>query len=195
MKLFSITRKRRQGGFSMVEIMVVLAVISILTVLATGAFDGARTKAQAMLALGKQLGDANIMLKLDTGCYVKNASALFDPTAAAIPANNYCGRNFGTTWSRAYMAKYPTDTNGAIKFDKIGAEVIASFPDKPVGTAWKRYYVQFDNVPMDVVRQGLNECNGSMDDEGDFDTEKCRTDASLTDEGVGNFQILFDETR
>ncbi|MNR71663.1 hypothetical protein D3C71_22940 [compost metagenome] len=195
MKLFNLRSKRRQGGFSMVEMMVVLVVISVLTILATGAFDGARTKAQAMLSLGKQLGDANILLKLDTGCYVKNASALFDPTAAAIPANNYCGRSFGNTWSRPYMAKYPTDAQGRLKFDKIGAEVTASFPDRPVGTTWKRYFVQFDNVPMDVIRQGLNECNGNMDSAGDFGADKCRTDATLSDEGTGNFQILFDETR
>ncbi|KWT98307.1 MULTISPECIES: type II secretion system protein [unclassified Variovorax] len=194
-------RSLRQRGFSLIEALVVLTILTIMALLAASAFDGARTKAQAMLNLGKQIGEANIKLKLDTGCYVKNAKALFDPVAAAVPANNYCARTFGTNWTSAYMAKYPTDTTtGAIKFDKLGSEVTASFPDAPEsvvisGTTWKRYYVRFSNVPVDVVRQGLNECNGNPESKGDFSTDKCRTDVNLSSDTPGTFDILFDETR
>lgn len=187
-------------GFSMVEMLIVISLLALLTVLSTGAFDGARTKAQTMISLGKQIGEANIMLKLDTGCYVKNASALFDPAAAVVASNNYCGRSFGANWARPYMAKYPTDSSGKLRFDKIGAEVVASFAAAPEsvlvgGTTWKRYYVRFENVPKDVIRQALNECNANPEAGGDFTKDKCRTQSSLTDEQPGTFDILFDETR
>lgn len=201
MKLIRKRFKTLQRGVTLVEVLVVLAILTLLAVLATSSFDGARTKAQTMISLGKQIGEANIQLKLDTGCYVKTAKALFDPSSAALPASNYCNRSFGTNWSRPYMAKYPTDnTSGAIKFDKLGSEVTASFPDAPEsvvisGTTWKRYYVRFSNVPVDVIRQALNECNGDPEAKGDFSNDKCRTDANLSSETPATFDVLFDETR
>lgn len=191
--------KQRQRGATLIEVLIVLTILTIMALLAANSFDGARTKAQAMISLGKQLGESNMQLKLDTGCYVKNASALFDPEAAALPANNFCNRTFGPNWSRPYMAKYPTNAAGEIKFDKLGAEVTATFPVaviKTVGTTtWKQYYVQFKNVPVDVIRQGLNECNNNPESKGDFKTDKCRTAVDLSADTPGTFDILFDETR
>jgi prepilin-type N-terminal cleavage/methylation domain-containing protein len=193
---------RNQRGFNLVEALVVLTILTILALLTATAFDGARTKAQAMIQLAKQVGEANIQLKLDTGCYVKNAQALFDPVAAAVPANNYCSRTFGSSWTRPYMAKYPTDGSGKIRVDKIGAEVLVSFPATPQvvtvgGTPWKRYYVHYENVPNDVIRLALNECNGTDDPTklGDFSSDKCRTSTNPAGDGSGDFDVLFDETR
>lgn len=194
------TRKKLHRGFGLIEVLVVLVVMALLALLASTAFDGSRSKAQTMLALGKQLGEANVMLKLDTGCFVKKPQALFDPAAAQVPANNYCNRTFDRSWNRPYMAKYPVDNNGGVLLDKIGAEVVASFPDAPEvaavgGTSWKRYYVSFANVPADVIRQALLECNGNDSAQGDFGNDKCRTTAELNSETPGRFDVLFDETR
>ena len=190
-----------QRGFSLIEALVVLTILTIMALLAASAFDGSRTKAQAMLNLGKQIGEANIKLKLDTGCYVKNTQALFDPTAAGDKANNYCARTFGTNWSSPYMARYPTNaTTGAIRFEKLGSEVEASFPAAPdtravAGVTWRQYYVRFSNVPMDIIKAALNECNNNPEAQGNFAKDKCRTTSDLAATAPGTFDILFDETR
>jgi general secretion pathway protein G len=192
---------RLQKGFSMVELLIAIAILGIIMALATNSFDGAKTKATVMLNIAKDLGDANIQLKLDTGCYVSTAQALFDSTSAADTQQNYCKRSFGNTWARAYIAKYPVDANGAIVIDKIGAGVTASFPATPeAGGIGRRYYVHFANVPVDVIRQGLMECNSNSTanttlSQGNFNTDKCRTTANLSGEDPGDFDMVFDETR
>ncbi|WP_080443093.1 prepilin-type N-terminal cleavage/methylation domain-containing protein [Burkholderia cenocepacia] len=201
MKFLRKRLQRLQKGFSMVELLIAIAILGIIMALATNSFDGAKTKATVMVNIAKDLGDANIQLKLDTGCYVSTAQALFDATSAADTQQNYCKRSFGNTWARAYIAKYPVDANGAIVIDKIGAGVTASFPTTPeAGGIGRRYYVHFANVPVDVIRQGLMECNSNSTanatlSQGNFNTDKCRTTANLSGEDPGDFDMVFDETR
>lgn len=184
------------SGFTLIEMLVALAILSLLALLASNAFDGSRTKAQAMVALAKQVGDANVQLKIDTGCYVNNPKALFDPTAALLPANNYCNRDFKNTWARPYMAQYTLDASDAkILADKIAAGVTVAYGRETggMGGNGKRYFVTFENVPMDVIKQALVECNNTDADPGTFEKNRCRT-ANLTGE-TGNFDVLYDTTR
>lgn len=186
--------KSKSGGFTMIEMLVVLAILAMLALLASNAFDGSRSKAQVMLGLGKQVGDANIQLKTDTGCYVNMPQALFDQTAAATTSNNYCNRPFGNTWSRPYLGQYTVDANGSLVADKIGAGVLVSLK-RVAGGLGQRYYVHFDNVPMDVIKQGLVECNNTDATGGDFAKNRCRTTGNLSATDPGDFDMLYDTTR
>jgi prepilin-type N-terminal cleavage/methylation domain-containing protein len=47
-------KKNAQRGFTLIEILVALAILSVLALLASNAFDGSRSKAQAMIGLAKQ---------------------------------------------------------------------------------------------------------------------------------------------
>jgi prepilin-type N-terminal cleavage/methylation domain-containing protein len=187
--------KSKSRGFTMIEMLVVLAILSMLALLASNAFDGSRSKAQVMVGLGKQVGDANIQLKTDTGCYVNMPKALFDPAAAASTSNNYCARSFGSTWARPYLGQYTVDGAGAILADKVGAGVTVSLKRETggMGGSGKRYFVHFENVPTDVIRQALIECNNS-DAVGSFDNNRCRVDGDLSGE-TGKFDMLYDTTR
>lgn len=188
--------RKAQSGFTLIEMLVALAILSLLALLASNAFDGSRTKAQAMIALGKQLGDANIQLKIDTGCYVNHPKALFDPAAAKTPANNYCGMDFKNTWARPYLSQYTMSPDGtAILADKIatGVEVTYVRETGGMGGSGKRYIVKFSKVPADVMRQGLIECNNTDEHTGNFDNNRCRV-TGLTDE-TGTFEMLYDTTR
>ena len=200
MKNFSGFKKQAQRGFTLIEILVALSILSVIALLASTAFDGSRSKAQAMIGLAKQVGDANIMLKTDTGCYVDNPNALFDSVVAQLPANNYCGRVFGNTWSRNYLGQYTVNGVGDIVADKISAGVTLGFGVEASGVgSGKRYFVKVSNVPTDILKQALMECNNSttVDDKGDLAKNRCRTSPAtdLSGDAPGDFDMLYDTTR
>lgn len=186
-------KKSKSGGFTLIEMLVVLAILSMLAMLASNAFDGSRSKAQVMLTLGKQVGDANIQLKTDTGCYVNTPKALFDDATAQVAANNYCNRPFGKTWTRPYLGQYTVDATNNLVIDKIGAGVTVSF-GKVAGGLGQRYYVRFSNVPMDVVKQALIECNNDDATVGNFNNNRCVA-GSIAGQAPTTFDMLYDTTR
>jgi prepilin-type N-terminal cleavage/methylation domain-containing protein len=188
--------KAHSKGFTLIEMLVALAILSLIALLAVTAFDGSRSKAEVMVALAKQVADANIALKNDTGCYVSVPQALFDTTAAQNPADNYCGMTFGDNWARPYLAVYPVDANGDIKADKIASGVTVSLTQQTSGTG-TIYAVKFNNVPLDIVKQGLISCNGNDTAQGTFPTQRCSTTASLgsSSTGLGDFSMMYDQTQ
>lgn len=185
-------KKSLQRGFTLIEILVALSILSVLALLASNAFDGSRSKAQAMIALGKQVGDGNIQLKTDTGCFVNNPHALFDEATAQVVANNYCARTFGQTWARPYLAQYPVDGAGALVADKISSGVTVSL-GREAGGIGQRYFVRFSNVPVEIVRQAVIECNNDDTNAGNFDDDRCRAGDLAVD--VTTFDMLYSSTR
>lgn len=178
--------------------MVALAILTVLALLASGSFDGSRSKAQTMISLARQVGDANIQLKTDTGCFVSVPHALFDPEAAQVPGNNYCQRTFGNAWARSYLAQYPVNEDGELVIDKISSGVTVNFTRETVGSGTamrKRYLVNFNNVPTDVLRQALVECNNTDENNGNLDRDRCRVTGDVAGDTPGTFTLMYDTAR
>lgn len=188
-------KHNRNRGFTLIELLVGLAILSVLALLAVTAFDGSRSKAQAMIGLIKQVGDANIMLKNDTGCYVTRPDALFNADAAATASYNYCGRAFGKSWSRPYLGRQEVNaSNGNIRAEKIGSGVEVSL-QRENGGLGRIYFVRAENVPNDILRQALIECVGDDEANVSFPTNKCRASLGSGTSEVGTFDMIYDETR
>lgn len=195
------SRRKVQHGFSLVELLIALVIMSVLIALISGAFDGSRSRAQALIQSMSELGNANTRFKMDTGCYATRPDALFDMETGQDASSNMCNRDASNTWNGPYTKPFPTDTTtGDMLAEKVGSGVVVSFDDTGREAFGVRYYVRATGVPADVVHQALQECNSTggeqmTEQEGEdaFARFKCAHE-NLEDD-IGDFLLLYDQTR
>lgn len=188
-------RTMPQAGFSLIELLVALVIITILATAITGAFDGSHSRAQTLVGQMAELGNANVRLKNDTGCYVNMPQALYDATSASSTSNNYCGRSFGKVWNGPYVNRFTPDSAGSAKIDKVSAEAALAFGREDNSSGGKRYFVHATNVPNDIIKQAMQACNDTDDMSATFDQHKCRAQVGSGTTEVGDFDMMYDETR
>jgi len=189
-----VSRKSAQSGFTLIEILVALALITLLAVGISLAFDGSRSRAQTLVQTMGELASANVRLKNDTGCYADQPNLLVDSTAAATTAANFCTKNLSATWNGPYVATF-TLSGTNVDLDKVADGVTLDFVRVNVaggafGNTGRKYTVAATGVPEDVVKAALQECNSSNADATDYTGRKCIGTAAS-----GTFSMLFDETR
>jgi prepilin-type N-terminal cleavage/methylation domain-containing protein len=184
-----------QGGFSLIELLVGLALLTLLAVAISGAFDGSRSRAQSLISMMSELGSANARLKNDTGCYVNKPEALFNSALKADVAHNWCGKSLAKTWNGPYSSRFETVAFN-VAADRIADGVVVSFDRTPLANGSKLYFAHAVDVPVDIARQFLVECNGSdAVDANAFDIgKKCRAPTGLNAELVA-VDMMFGETR
>lgn len=184
--------RRLQAGFTLVEALVVLAIIALIAVISMTAFDGSRSKAQTLIAVMGQSAQGAQQFRTDTGTYPKVLAALTDGTLATA-ANTFSGKDVTGQWSRPYIAKQKLNGNNFV-VDKVGAGVELTIV-QATGGIGKIYYILANNVPADIVTEALRECNSSNGapvaiSATNLDDNKCV--------GVptsGTFGLVFDQTR
>jgi prepilin-type N-terminal cleavage/methylation domain-containing protein len=187
--------KRNQGGFTLIEILVALVIITLLVTAIASQVDLSHSRADTLIAQMTDLGNANQRLKTDTGCYVNMPEALYDYASAQTPANNYCGVTFNSQWNGPYVTRFSTGTGGVAKIDKIAPGATMQFltESDPNGQGGTIYYVEADNLPADIAKQALQTCNGDNTTTDTFATSKCEVTPGSGNNGV--VKLLYDETR
>lgn len=185
----------RQSGFTLIEILVALALITLLAVGISLSFDGSRSKAQALLNNMSELASANIRLKNDVGCYGKAPAAL--TSTSGFASYNLCGVTTApATWNGPYVGVFAADASGAVQLPKVAPNVVITFNSatgdaaNPYGASGTDYTVEASGLPSDIVTQALQECNGSTTAGGGYANAKCEGDPTN-----GKFYLLYDQTR
>ena len=102
-------KKSTQAGFSLVEIIITIAIIGILTAgLMTALSSGDDSKITALFAKAQDIAKAVSLYQAKTGCVPSQLAVLFDKSLA-IPANNYCAQDTTALYGNEdYIAALPT---------------------------------------------------------------------------------------
>jgi len=189
---------REEDGFSLIEIMVAVAVIVIAGVLIFSNFSFNKTKGQVMYSLAGSIAGAAKRMEVDTSCYPLNTGQLFN-YAKYGGNNNTCGENLSSVWNGPYSNVYSgVSGNGNIILNQFGTGVTAAVDKGPnlIANSGEAYMigVQFNHVPNGIASQaaiacGVAQTNGSA--LGGFGNNCYAGAASAQGAGVTYFTYIF----
>jgi general secretion pathway protein G len=188
------TRINTQKGFTLVELLIVLALLGLFAAKLVSDYRGDKAKAQTMLTNMGTLADGAIRMKFDTGCYPVKLSLLLNQDEAANGAANTCGKDLTATWSGPYLNKTPANPDGTIKADEITGQAYYSFKKALAGA--KTYYsIRADGVNTEVIKEAMRICNKAAATGSEtFDKNRCIAPDGITSD-IGSFEVLITENR
>lgn len=180
----------REGGFSLVEVLVALAVLTIISAALIFSFNFNKSKGQVLFSLVHSVGDAAERFAVDTSCYPYDTALLFQQSLAATDTNNSCGAAVGAQWNGPYMKTLSVDTNNNVLVTQIGPQVTLSIND--IGQALtsgmpNQYAVLANNVPDAIAKQAYTACGGS--------TSNCVLVAGTGTPPLDTFEYVFAQTQ
>lgn len=147
---------KRQAGFTLLELMIGVAIIAILGAIVAPFMNSTKSKATAMLSSMDSLGQGASLLNQDGGCYPTLLRAL---NTQADSANSFCGINMTSNWRGPYAKGATFNAAGAAMLDTVATGITATIVrDTTTGV---RYGIQSANVPDEILREADSQCNKS----------------------------------
>lgn len=177
----------QQGGFTLIEIIVALAIIVTLGTVLFFHFNMSKSKGEALITAMQGIGSAATRFNTDTSCMPNNTGELFNRNLAGT--NNYCGIDVSSSWNGPYMADRPLDANNNVLLTSIAPAtslkiVEGAFLNDGNTT---QYAVEANNVPNAIANQAYKACGGSQ-------SQCIVASANSAGQGMTSITYVFDES-
>lgn len=166
-------KQLRQQGFTLLELVIVLALISILAGLSIFAYDGSRGQGIALYSTLTQYGDGLKRMRVDTQCYPQKTAALFNRTEAD---DNYCGLStLAQNWKGPYTEaqQFGDNSEGNIDLQQFTPTSFLSLPNRAgpttgggdINNSGNRFQwaVVANDIPADIINVVMDECNSGYE--------------------------------
>lgn len=179
--------RSQQGGFTLIEIIVALAIIVILGTVLLFHFNMSKAKGQALVTAMQGVGSAATRFNADTSCMPTNTGELFNSTLAGT--NNYCGIDVANSWNGPYMEDRPLDANNNVLLTSIGPATSLKIVEGAflADGNTTQYAVEANNVPNAIADQAYKACGGVQ--------SQCTVaSANSAGQGMTSITYVFDES-
>lgn len=192
---------RKQCGFTLVELIVVLAVIVVLATFMASKFSGDSSKAVKLFSDMKTLSDSSQRAVVDLGGVPSRLSVLWN-RADATAGNMFNGIAATNNWSGPYIERQPTDANNAITESSIGDATTITIAREAANVAtnggnytWV-YYLRASNVPNAVIIEAIKKCaNTDIVGNATFINGQCRATLGSGATEFGSFDVKVSDSR
>jgi len=157
--------RSKQGGFTMIELMVVLVVIGLLAALIAPQFSGDSSKATKLLADMTTVKDSVNRAKVEIGGVPNRLSVLWNRTDATA-SNMFNGIAATNTWNGPYIERQPTDGSNNISILSVADAATISVNREAASAAnggnytWV-YYLRANNIPNPIITEFIKKCSGT----------------------------------
>ncbi len=181
------SQRSQQGGFTLIEILVAIAIIVVLGTVIFFHFNMAKSKGEALVTAMQGIGSAATRFDADTSCMPTNTGELFNVNLAGT--NNYCGIDVTSSWNGPYMEDRPLDANNNVLLTSIAPTtslkiVEGAFLNDGNST---QYAVEANNVPNAIAAQAYKACGGAQ-------SQCVMASANSAGQGMTSIDYVFDES-
>lgn len=179
--MFKANIRRRSAGFTLVEIVIAIAVVALLTVLVTVKGNSDDTRTTVLLSKMQEVSSGLLRMKSDVSCFPKTLEGLVTPQS-----ENYCGTLSAADWKGNYIAESTSVNRTAhtIDLETIvpGTEMV--FEKSIVGST-VRWMLFTKGLPADFAASIVKSCGGAEGARCGFDANR-REAYVIVDESDNN---------
>lgn len=190
-------------GFSLIELMVAIAIIAILAVVIGGQFSGDGAKATRLLSDMSTIRDAINRAKLELGGVPRVPEVLWQRDAA-VAANMFNGIAATRTWNGPYIERQgvdETDARRPITIPTITDAATIHIEREAASAAnggnytWV-YFVRASNIPNPIITEFIKKCAGTdVVADVTFRNSSCRANPGAGGTEFGTVDIKVTDSR
>ncbi len=154
---------QRQGGFTLVELMIVMALLVLLTVALIFAYNPAKSKGQVLFSLMSSVSNAAARFNTDTSCYPYATGLLFDTTLVSSSTSDSCSAVVQSSWNGPYMKVMPENASGDVTVPQVGPNAYLDIEEGTylANAPATQYSIFAHDVPNDIATQTYIACGGA----------------------------------
>lgn len=193
-------QKRKQRGFSLIEIMAGIAIMAIMSLILMSSFSGDSSKAVRLLGDMTTLSDSLNRAKMDLGGVPSRLSVLWN-RADATTGNMFNGIAATNSWSGPYIERQPVDASNNITVSAVADASTISINREAASAAnggnytWV-YFLRASNVPNPIITEFIKKCaNTDVVANATFANGKCRATPGTGATEFGTVDVKITDSR